>query len=222
MIRRRQPVSQLPATIGIDTAAAIRGRGIEDQFVPARSGTSRRALLGIVASAPFACVASAELAGAVRPAIEPISLRRTREGRQLSRTRYHAAESFFAPVGAGFLGGQSDLLYQTGIVLQLALSSHLLDVGFDDAWCAQNIGLYINRSLGQANATGLGHDCTDLKGFAEFLSPYGRWRNPVHLAATEACPFSREQILRITRELLERVHEVTGHPRPRGRSQRNG
>jgi hypothetical protein len=61
-----------------------------------------------------------------------------------------------------------------------------------------------------------------LKGLAEFLSPYGRWRNPDGSAAANTCPFSHEQMCGLTRELLDRVREVTGHSRPRGRSQRNG
>ncbi|MGN6850621.1 MAG: hypothetical protein ACTHJK_14290 [Sphingomicrobium sp.] len=149
-------------------------------------------------------------------------LRRTKEGRNLSRIRYQRAESFFVPIKHGFPSRRSDELYQLGIVLQLALSAHLLDVGFDDAWCAQNIGLYLDRSLELANTTGLGHDSPELKWLAKFLSPYGRWRNADASAAPDACPFSHEQICRLTRGLLERVREVTGHPRPRGRSRRNG
>jgi len=121
-----------------------------------------------------------------------------------------------------FLFRESDQLYQVGIVVQLAVSAHLLDVGFDDAWCAKDIGLYLNRSLGRANATGLGHVSPELRRLAEFLSPYGRWHNPGALAAADTCPFSHEQICHLTRELLERVREVTGHPRPRGKSRHNG
>jgi hypothetical protein len=116
----------------------------------------------------------------------------------------------------GFAFRQSDQLYQVGIVLQLALTSHLLDVGFADAWCARNIGLYLDKSLERANATGLRYDCPELKKLAGFLSPYGRWRNADVTAGADACPISRERICGITRDLLERVREVTGHPRPRG------
>lgn len=198
-------------------AAAIRDRGSQAQLFDARSATSRRALLGIIASAPLVGAAGAELSIAVRPAVEPMALRRTREGRQLSRIRYHTAESFFAPIEAGALSCTSDLLYQCGIVLQLALSSHLLDVGFDDAWCARNIGLHVDKSLTHANATGLGQQCPELARLAEFLSPYGRWRNPDVSARANPCPFSHERICELARELLERVREVTGHPRLRTR-----
>lgn len=198
---------------------AIREGGAEARLVEVRSSTSRRDLLGALAVAPLAALSTAEagrfgvLVG-VPSGLVP--LRRTREGRQLSRIRYHNAESFFAPVEQGVLSRQNDALYHVGITLQLAFSAHLLDVGFDDAWCANNIGLYVNKSLEHANATGLGHDCSELKRLADVLSPYGRLRNADVSTASSPCPFSNEQICRLTRELLERVREVTGHSRPRG------
>lgn len=180
--------------------------------------TSRRAFLGVLGSTPLLGLAGrdpAREAPAIAIADQSVPLRRTSEGRELSRVRYHNAESFFAPIGAGLLSCQSDLLYQTGIVLQLALSSHLLDVGFEDARCAQNIGLHVDRSLTYANATGLGHECPELARLVMFLSPYGRWRNPGVGTRANACPFSHERVCKLTRALLERVREVTGYPRPR-------
>jgi hypothetical protein len=182
--------------------------------------TSRRALLGLLASAPIATLTCAKFENGRTPVgilDQPIALRRTREGRQLSRVRYHTAESFLAPIDQRFLTGQSDLLYQTGIVLQLALSSYLIDVGFDDGWCAMNIGLHVDKSFNYANATGLGHQSPELARLAEFVSPYGRWRNPHAATRAIPCPFSQEQICELARELLERVREVTDHPRPRTR-----
>lgn len=205
-------------TIGAG-AAAIRERGPETQLVQVRSFTSRRDLLGALAVTPLAALSTAE-AGRFGMSVdvpsELVPLRRTKEGRHLSRIRYHNAESFFAPVEQGFPFRSNDHLYQIGITVQLGLSSHLLDVGFDDAWCAKNIGLYVNRSLEHANATGLGHHCPELKQLAEFLSPYGRWRNADVSQLSSPYSFSPEQICRFTRELLERVREVTGHSRPRG------
>jgi hypothetical protein len=201
-------------------AAAIRDRGVTAQFAEAHGFTSRRGLLGALAVAPLAALSTAEVdhfGALIGVPNELVPLRRTREGRRLSRIRYHNAESFFAPVEQGFLSRQSDRLYQVGITLQLALSSHLLDVGFDDAWCAKNIGLHVNRSLEHANATRLGHDCPELTRLAEMLSPYGRLRDADVSRASSPWPFSNELICRLTRELLERVREVTGHSRPRRR-----
>lgn len=199
-------------------AEAIRNREGAAEISEFHSSTSRRDLLGALALTPLAAVSAAEVGRLGVPRDVPsdiVPLRRSREGRHLSRIRYHNAESFFAPVEQGFVFRQSDHLYQVGIVLQLALSSHLLDVGFADAWCAQNIGLYLNKSLERANATGLAHDCPELKKLAGFLSPYGRWRNADFTEAADPCPFSPERICRITRGLLERVRDATGHPRPR-------
>lgn len=187
--------------------------------------TSRRAFLGALSSTPLLGLAAGDAAVAgpsTGVAGQSVPLHRTDEARSLSRVRYHNAESFFSSVEQGFRFCENDRLYYIGITLQLALSAHLLDVGFDDAWCAKSIGLHVDKSLALANATGLGHDSLALKQLAEFLSPYGRWRNSNGSMTAETCPFSREQICALTRELLERVREVTGHPRRRGRNPRNG
>lgn len=196
----------------------IRDRGVTPELVEVRSSTTRRDLLGALAVAPFAALSAAEAGRFGTPVGIPsdlVPLQRTREGRHLSRIRYHRAESFFAPVEQGLAVRHNDKLYQIGITLQLALSSHLLDVGFDDAWCAKNIGLYVNKSLEHANATGLGHDCPELKRLADIHSLYGRLRHADVSGAFRPCPFSNEQICRLTRDLLEGVREVTGHSRPR-------
>ena len=61
---------------------------------------------------------------------EPFHLLRTREGRDLSRARYQRAKEFQRSLEPGAPGEWTDFLYCTGIVVQLALSCHLLDVGF--------------------------------------------------------------------------------------------
>lgn len=154
----KQQIRSAPLQTTQTPADAIREPQAVTQIVQARGPTSRRELLGALAVAPLAAVSAAEVGRFEAPpavASEFVSLLRSREGRRLSRIRYHRAESFFTPIEAGFLLRTSDQLYQVGIVLQLALSSHLLDVGFADAWCAQNIGLHVNKSLERANATGL-------------------------------------------------------------------
>ena len=147
---------------------------------------------------------------------EPVALRRSREGRRLSRFRYHNAEGFFLGIEKGIVRHPTDRLYQIGIVLQLGLSAHLLDVGFADAWCARHIGLNVARSLAHANATGLGFKTTDIELLAAILSPYSKWRNASSRDVAPDFPFSAEELQMLTRALLDRVHQVTGHPRPRG------
>ncbi len=186
--------------------------------------TSRRALLGASTSVPVAALA----APAASPwdealaklhdlyANQPPALARTKAGRNLSRFRYHNAEGFFLGIDKGIVRHPTDRLYQIGIVLQLGLSSHLLDVGFPDAWCARHIGLNVARSLGHANATGLGFKTTDIELLAAILSPYSKWRNASSRDVAPDFPFSAEELQMLTRALLDRVHQVTGHPRPRG------
>lgn len=189
------------------------------------TATSRRALLGLIGSAPAAGVAMSRAspwASALNPLFqewgdEPAILRRSKEGRGLSRFRYHNAEGFFARIEEGIVGDRFDLLYQAGIVMQLGISSHLLDVGFDDRWCARYIGLKVAKSLAYANATGFNYDHPDTNLLAAVLTPYCRWRNPVmREQGHDDGPFAAADIRQLTRALLERVRLVTGHPRPRG------
>lgn len=186
------------------------------------ANVSRRALLGGLATAPLAVSAvTGARSGALTPPFasrgeKPAALQRTPEGRSLSRFRYHNAEGFFRSVEGRLLRHPADQLYQIGIVQQLGLSSYLLDVGFTDAWCARNIGLNVAKSLAFANATGFDFECQDMKLLAAILSPYSKWRHADARHIASDCPFTARRMQTMTRNLLDRVHEVTGHPRPRG------
>ncbi len=186
------------------------------------TATSRRVLLGLLGSAPAAAVASASASPWAKAlgtlyeewGDEPATLRRTKDGRSLSKFRYHNAESFFASIEMGIGQDRYHHLYQTGIVMQLGISSHLLDVGFDDRWAARHIGLRVAKSLAYANATGFDYDDPDTNLLAAILTPYGKWRNP--MMRDRDCddgPFTAAQIRDLARALLDRVHEVTGHCR---------
>ena len=140
---------------------------------------------------------------------------RTREGRLLSRSRYRNAESFFLAIGELRFPDAGDLLYQTGIVAQMALSSHLLDVGFDDRWCARNIGLHIGKALAYANATGLNYQSPAFERLTLVLSPYNVWRNPDLNGSRPPVPTSLPEIPPLLRDLLDHVRGVTGHARSR-------
>ncbi len=194
-------------------------------MVEPRSTTSRRALLRILTATPGAALAmsatspwSDALASLHEDyGDEPVIMTRTKDGRALSRRRYYVAEGFF-PDRRQANSGWHDYLYKAGITAQLALSSHLLDVGFPDAWNAGHIGLRVAKSLAYANATGFGHHCPDMARLAAVLSPYWQW-NRVRLFG-EPEPddggFTVAQIEPLLRALLDRVHCVTGHPRPKG------
>jgi len=151
------------------------------------------------------------------PGWATLDVSRTREGRLLSRSRYRNAESFFLGIEERLFSDTGDLLYQTGIVAQLALTSHLLDVGFDDRWCARHIGLHIDKALAYANATGLNYRSPALRLLAPVLSPYNVWRNPDLDGSRPPVPKSLPDIPALLRELLDHVRGVTGHPCPRRR-----
>jgi len=148
-------------------------------------------------------------------------LERSRARRALSDTRYRNAESFFLAIEERLFSDTSDLLYQTGIVTQLALTSHLLDVGFDDRWCARYIGLHIDKALAYANATGLNYHSPALERLAAVLSPYSVWRNPDLDDSRPPVPKLLPDIPLLLRDLLDHVRGVTGHRRPR-RSKAHG
>lgn len=150
---------------------------------------------------------------------EPFQLLRTHEGRELSRARYRRAEGFMLSLALGAPGDWPDFLYFSGIVAQLSLSSHLLDVGFPDAWCARHVGLHIDRSLAYANASGFGHDCADTARLAEVLSPYWKWnrRHLIDGARPNDGGFTSDEVRALLRALMDHVCHVTGHGRSRRR-----
>lgn len=151
---------------------------------------------------------------------EPVRLIRTREGRQLSLARYRRAEEFMFSLMPEAPGDWSHFLYSTGIVAQLALSSHLLDVGFSDPWCARHISLHVDRSFAYANATAFGHECAETKRLMDVLSPYWKW-NRMHLTAgahPDDGGFTPDQVRGLVGVLLDHVQHVTGHARPRRRT----
>jgi hypothetical protein len=195
------------------------------------SMTSRRALLGALTVVPIAALPDRAAASPWGAAIgvlpyaspdQPVVLQRSRKGRNDSRFRYYNAESFFLGIEKGIARHLDDRLYQTGIVLQLGLSSHLLDVGFTDRWCASHVGLNIARSLACANATGFGFHLPEFDQLTAILSPYSKWRSPQPHECAQDFPFAAAEIRALTRTLLDHVHQVTGHPRPRGWKARHG
>lgn len=184
---------------------------------------SRRALLGAIATAPIAATlpAISPWSGALTSLHEdygdaPASLMRTRDGREYSLHRYHVAEEFFPKGEPSTRLGWRDHLYSAGITAQLALSSHLLDVGFDDQWCARHIGYRVAKSLAYANATGFGHNSPEMERLALVLSPYWRWNGMSRLQWPDPDDggFTAARVSVLLRGLLDHVHEVTGHPRP--------
>lgn len=115
----------------------------------------------------------------------------------------------------------NDRLYLAGIVFQLAISSHLLDVGFDDDWCRRNVGLDVGKALRLANATGLAATDGEIGRLATALSPYSKWRDPAPVDSNAGEVAMAAIVHTTTRRLLDHVRQATGHPRRalRGRRQ---
>lgn len=192
--------------------------------------TSRRELLGAFSAASAAAITSpwANALVTLQRHYEdhPAAPVRTKAGRLLSCDRYRSAEISFAAIEAGLLFDPRHVrgtLHQAGSIAKLALCAHLLDVGFPDAWNAEHIRQDIAKALAYANATGFGHDCPDMARLAVILSPYWKWGYP-HMVGDPPMDdgrFAPDQVRPLVRALLDRVHDVTGHPRPKaGRYER--
>ncbi len=189
-----------------------------DSIVPATSSC-----LG--AAAPSAAIItlpgeSSEL-GALwrRYDARPVRLVRTREGRNFSLVRFERAHEFMAGMTRPADEDMADYFYAAGIVAQLAMSSHLLDVGFPDMWCAKYIGLHVDRALAYANATGFGYEDTETERLMRVLSPYWKWNNLSQLQGIEPDDggFTREGVGGIIAALVNHVGHVTGHSLKPGR-----
>ena len=186
---------------------------------------SRRSMLVGLASVPAVVAVAAPAAG--NPAAQRTTdsdavptLTRNREQRALSRFRYRNAEGFFLGLDPAVGMRPNDRLYRVGIVFQLAISSHLLDVGFDDDWCRRNVGLDVGKALRLANATGLATTDGDIGRLVTALSPYSKWRDPAP-ADPNAGEVAMAAIAHATtRRLLDHVRQATGHPRRAHRGRR--
>jgi hypothetical protein len=191
--------------------------------------TSRRALLRGLTVAPVAAssVVTSPLAMALASLHEhfedkPATIARTKEGRSISRFRYHNAErrwSMTEVVPFHESRFSNPALHFAGFVCQQALCAYLLDVGFADEWNAQHIKQDIAKALAYANACGFGHDCLDMARLAVVLSPYWKWGyhyDDWEEDRPQTGGFIPATITPLVRALVDRVHDVTGHPRPKG------
>ncbi len=192
--------------------------------------TSRRALLRAMATGPTAAVTLVALSPRHQALVslhrhyddEPAKLARTREGRSISRFRYHNAERSCQLLETPLFAEPrftSEALHRAGFVLQQALCAYLLDIGLTDAWNARHIKQDIAKALAYANAAGLGHGCPDMARLATVLSPYWKWGyhyDDWEEDRPDTGGFIPSSITPLVRTLVERIHDVTGHPRPKG------
>ncbi len=89
--------------------------------------------------------------------------------------RLQNARAFF-PKGEFLRPG--DLLYQLGIVSQLALTACVVADGWTDEDCRRRIGLDVGKAHFFAKAGGLQSDSDRFARLVPLLSPYGQWRSP--------------------------------------------
>lgn len=89
--------------------------------------------------------------------------------------RLQNARAFF-PKGEFVRAG--DLLYQLGIVSQLALTACVVANGWTDEDCRRRIGMDVGKAHFFANAGGLQFESDRFARLVPLLSPYGRWRFP--------------------------------------------
>jgi hypothetical protein len=132
----------------------------------------------------------------------------------LSAFRYANAEGFFRTVEER--PEYPDIaLYHAAISIELALSSYLLHVGFDDCWNCRNIRHDLDKALAYADEAGLGFISTELAWAVSILSPYYKRHGIDELARDPDCPISVIGARRIVRCLLSAVRDATGHRPPR-------
>ncbi|WP_234716233.1 hypothetical protein [Sphingopyxis macrogoltabida] len=139
-------------------------------------------------------------------------LRRSDEGRGLSRVRYRDAAGALSMLGVEARATEV-LLYRAGVIAQLGLSAHLLDVGFDDQWCAKHIRQDIAKALAYANASGLDWERAEMLRLADTLSPYWKWNRIAiwHRGRPDDGGFALEEVTILLLALLDQVRAVTGH-----------
>ena len=142
----------------------------------------------------------------------PVTLRRTDEARALSRARYRDAAASLITFGLQARTTEG-MLYSAGIIAQAGLSAHLLDVGFDDDWCAKHIRHNIEKALAYSNASGLGWERSEMQRLAEILSPYWKWNRVAiwHRGRPDDGGFAVDEVTILLLALLDQVRAVTGH-----------
>lgn len=89
--------------------------------------------------------------------------------------RLQNARAFF-PKGEFVRAG--DLLYQLGIVSQLALTACVVADGWTDEDCRRRIGMDVGKAHFFAKAGGLQFESDRFARLMPLLSPYGLWRFP--------------------------------------------
>lgn len=145
----------------------------------------------------------------------PLSILRTNYKRELGRVRFENATAWFSRCDPDLERVNASNLYDAGVTAHLALTAYLLDFGFDDDWCAENLAYRITEALDWANAAGLDFGSTSMAHVAVVLTPYWKW-GPLHRdQRTDLRPSGiHGRLLHGTLDnLLHRIGTRTGYPR---------
>lgn len=138
------------------------------------------------------------------------------EGREEALWRLQNATAFFPKREFERTG---DLLYQLGIVSQLALTACVIADGWTDEDCRRRIGQDVGKAYFYAKAKGLRFDSDGFAQLIPLLSPYGRWRSPATGAFFEVGKIDTGETKVAVSQLLitVRSHLVGGEGRASGR-----
>jgi hypothetical protein len=138
---------------------------------------------------------------------DPIILHRTADNRTLTRILYECP-------GEIIPAGDPRTLYQGGIITNLAISTHLLLVGFPGAGCARHIHRHVERLLAYANVSGSGHGCPEMPLLAANLASHWKCN---HMHRYESGPIDGGFTVDRVRPQFDRVRTVNGIPEPEAR-----
>lgn len=127
---------------------------------------------------------------------------RDREADEEAMWRLQNAHEFFP--NADFVR-PADLLYQIGIVSQLALTACLVATGWSDDDCRRHVGQDVGKAFFLANGIGLRFHSGSFARLAPLLSPYGRWRAPATVDWRELGTIDADQVRFTVSRLLAAV-----------------
>ena len=128
--------------------------------------------------------------------------RRDSEANEEAMWRLRNAHEFFPK--ADFLR-PADLLYQVGIVSQLALTACLVATGWSDDDCRRHVGQDVGKAFFLANGGGLQFHSESFARLMPLLSPYGRWRPPAAVDWRERGTIDADEVRFTVSRLLAAV-----------------
>lgn len=143
---------------------------------------------------------------------EPLTVQRTAYKRALGEIRFRNAIASLEAIDPDTDRIDPTLYYGAGVAAQMGLTAFLLDRGYDDHWCARNVGLRITTALDWANAAGLNHANPSICRLAIVLTPYWKWRRFWHSRFLRGadCGFKPGEVHTIIDNLLDHICTATG------------